>query len=705
MLDDDIREALLGPFREEAGELLAELETILLELEEKPDDGDLIARAFRVLHTIKGNGAMFGFNEIETFAHDLERIFDILRNGEARVSRELIDLTLAARDQINLLLKGEGEDPASRQAREGLLDAMQVLLLTGGGAGKPKKETETPAEEEREETIYRIRFRPSPGLFLKGGDFLQVLRGLREAGPCRIMALTDEVPPLEEMDPSCCHLGWDIVLSTAKGDEAVREIFSPVAEDSELAVDPLAGEEVVSGEAGARMLGQILVERGDLSREDLDRVLQDRKPLGEVLVELNLAPPRAVESALVEQQAVRDLRARRRAADQAATIRVHSHKLDGLVDLVGELVTVQARLSRLEAETESGELTSIAEEIERLTWELRDSTFSIRMVPIGTTFSRFRRMTRDLAHEMGREVELVTEGAETELDKTVIEKLNDPLVHLIRNSIGHGIESPAVRENAGKPRRGTVRLSASQSGADILIEIGDDGTGLDAEAILSRAKEKGIVEESSRLSEKEILSLIFLPGFSTARQVDNVSGRGVGMDVVKTSIESLQGTVEISSEPGQGTTIAIRLPLTLAIIEGLEVAIGGDRFVMPLSYVEECVELQRNGTGSRRNLTNVRGELVPYVRLRDWFRVPGDAPPIEQTVITRTEDRRVGLVVDYVVGEHQTVIKSLGKLYRGVNGFSGATILGDGKVALLLDVPHLVRGAEEEETALFGQVS
>lgn len=697
MLDDDIRDALLGSFREEAGELLAELETVLLELEERPEDGKLVARAFRALHTIKGNGAMFGFTEIERFAHELEKVFDILRSGEAKASKELIDLALAARDQINLLLGGEGEDRASSLLRDDLLASMQALVKPEAAAREKKQEP----EGEAGEFIHRILYRPGAGFFPRSGLFLEILRKLSKVGQCRVMALTDDVPPLDELDAGNCLVGWDIVLSTPLDQDAVRAVFTPVMEGSELSVERVGLDDSLLEEAGARMLGDILVERGDLKQQDLERVLGDRKLLGEVLVERKLAAPRAVESALAEQQAVRDLRSRRKEEDQKATIRVQSRKLDGLVDLVGELVTVQARLSRLETELGSAELTAVAEEVERLTWELRDSAFSIRMVPIGSTFGRFRRMTRDLAYEMGREVNLVTEGAETELDKTVIEKLNDPLVHIIRNSIGHGLELPDAREKAGKPRQGTVRLAASQSGADILIEIGDDGAGIDPDAILNKAVEKGLVEEGGRLSKEEIFSLVFLPGFSTAREVNSVSGRGVGMDVVKTSIESLQGTVEISSVRGEGTTVTIRLPLTLAIIEGLEVVIGGDHFVMPLSYVEECVELHGNGSGSSRNLTNVRGDLVPYVRLRNWFKVSGEPPAIEQTVITRTEDRRVGLVVDYVVGEHQTVIKSLGKLYRRARGFSGATILGDGKVALLLDVPHLVRGAEEAERALF----
>jgi two-component system chemotaxis sensor kinase CheA len=721
MTDDDIRKALLSSFLEEARELLTDLEAVLLELEERPGDEDLIARAFRALHTIKGNGAMFGFTAIESFAHELEMVFDRLRSGDLQVSKALIDLTLASKDQIALMLSEdgeegeEGEDPAGRLLRERLLEEVRKMASAIGGeeagerAGKERPAGEEPGEEGRqpvsEEGVYRIRFRPPAEIFGTGPDPAELLRKVGDLGPCRVMALTKEVPPLEELDPTTCFIEWDVILRTEEGMEEIRKIFSSAGGD--LRIDLIEEERDVGGEGGERMLGEILVERGDLQREDIEQALKEQKRFGEVLVEKSLADPQEVESALLEQRAVRDLRSRRARDDRADTIRVHSAKLDGLVDLVGELVTVQARLSRLETEIRDAGLTSIAEEVERLTWELRDSAFGIRMVPIGTTFSKFRRLVRDLSTEMGREVELQTEGADTELDKTVIERLNDPLVHLIRNSIDHGIEPPQERVKAGKPRAGTVRLSASQAGADILIEIHDDGAGLDGEAIRRKAIERGLVDEQAHLSPEEIFGLIFLPGFSTAHKLTSVSGRGVGMDVVKTSIDTLSGSVEVRSERGEGTTIVIRLPLTLAIIEGLEVTIAGEHFVLPLSHVVECVELhgRDGGGGEGRHLINVRGELVPYVRLREWFGMPGTPPPIEQTVISLVGNHRVGLVVDHVIGEHQTVIKTLGKIYRKAEGFSGATILGDGTVALILDIPRLVRGAELEEAGRVGSES
>jgi len=338
------------------------------------------------------------------------------------------------------------------------------------------------------------------------------------------------------------------------------------------------------------------------------------------------------------------------------------------------------------------DLLLVAEEVERLVTELRDNTMSIRMLPIGNTFSKFKRLVRDLSTELGKEINLITEGEETELDKTVIEKLNDPLVHLIRNSIDHGIEAPDAREQSGKPREGTVKLTAEHSGANVLIHIADDGAGIDPEAIRLKAIERGMITAEDNLNEKELFSLIFAPGFSMAKKVTNVSGRGVGMDVVKRGIDALNGTLDIQSKMGEGATITLKLPLTLAIIDGLLVRIADAFFVLPLAAIEECVELTRQDIRKMhgRHMTHIRGEVVPYISLREVFKIPGELPAIEQIIINRIGDDRIGLVVDQVIGEHQTVIKSMGKFYRHVREISGATILGDGTVALIVDISQLV---------------
>ena len=515
---------------------------------------------------------------------------------------------------------------------------------------------------------------------------LNELRGLGEA---TVIAELDSIPPLQDMDPELCYTSWDVILSTSRGIDSIKDVFIFVEDTSEIVIEPVQEEE--------RKLGEIIVDRGDVRREDLDKVLKEKKPIGELLVDAGLVTKNKVESALVEQEHVREMRGKRVKEEAASSIRVAADKLDSLVNLVGELVTVQARLTQEAALRNDPQLALISEEVERLTEELRDTTMSIRMLPIGTTFSKFKRLVRDLSQELGKEIELYTEGAETELDKTVIERLNDPLVHIIRNSVDHGIESPSVRESLGKPRQGMLNLSAKHSGANVLIEITDDGAGLDKERIKAKAVEKGLVAPEADLSDKELYSLIFHPGFSTARNVTNVSGRGVGMDVVRKTIDSLRGSIEVQSEPGTGTTIVLKIPLTLAIIEGLLVKIGADHFVMPLAAVEECVDLSREDVKKAhgRHMANVRGSLVPYVRLREEFGINDGLPEVEQIVITEIDRNRVGFVVDEVVGQHQTVIKSLGRVYRDIEGISGATILGDGSVALIMDMVRLQKRVEE----------
>jgi len=503
------------------------------------------------------------------------------------------------------------------------------------------------------------------------------------------------------MEPEACYLYWDVTLSTSRGIDAVKDVFIFVEDSCELKIEAVDEEEEIAPEKaeGYKRLGEILVERGDLRTEDLNEALESRKRIGEVLAERGAVSKEAVKSAMEEQQHVAEARQMRQEKAAASSIRVAANKLDALVDMVGELVTVQARLSQKASTQADADLLSISEEVERLTAELRDTTMGIRMLPIGTVFSKFTRLVRDLSGELGKKIVMTTEGAETELDKTVIERLNDPLVHLIRNSIDHGIELPAERLEKGKKRQGTVHLAAYHSGANVFIRIQDDGAGLDRERIREKAVERRLIAADAVLADREIFALIFLPGFSTSRTVSNVSGRGVGMDVVKRGIAALQGSIETASTKGEGTTITLKLPLTLAIIDGLLVRIGQAHFVLPLSAIDECVELTRQDVANAhgQHLATIRGELVPYLRLRQRFGIAGEPPAIEQIITTQIDGHRVGLVVDQVVGEHQTVIKPLGRFYRGVEEVSGATILGDGNVALILDLPKLVHKAEMEE--------
>jgi len=698
-------------FLEEANERLEELEASLLELEESPADGELIGRIFRALHTIKGSGAMFGFERVSKFTHEIETVFDLVRNNRMSASRELINLALQARDRIKTMLAASDEaGPELERANVPLIESLKKLIPADvrkePPAGPLPSAVETKAGERREAiATYRIAFGAGRNIFKTGIDPIRLLDELRGLGECTVVALTEPVPFLEDLDPEDCYLSWNVLLTTNRGLNAIKDVFLFVEDCSKVKIDVadvIDPSQNVDFQPYTKRIGDILVERGDVSPEVVRQGLSAQKRFGEILVGMGAIGPDKVTAALAEQEHVRDVREKRHKEESVMTVRVPAEKLDRLVDLVGELVTVQARLSQAASTHGNGstDFLAISEEVERLTAELRDITMSIRMMPIGTTFSRFKRLVRDLSGELGKQIELTTAGAETELDKTVIERLGDPLVHLIRNSIDHGIETPAVREAAGKPRQGSILLSAVHAGANVLIQITDDGGGIDSDAVRIKAIERGLIAADAHLSEQELFGLILTPGFTTATKVSSVSGRGVGMDVVKKTIESLRGTLDITSRKGTGTTITLKLPLTLAIIDGFLTRIGSEHFIFPLSVVEECVELSRDDRerSRGRHLAHVRGQIVPYLRLRERFAIGCEAPSIEQIVITRVNDRRVGFVVDLVIGGHQTVIKNLGRYYHGVKGISGATILGDGTVALILDVPRLVRSAEFEET-------
>ena len=681
-------------FREEAGELLEELETSLLELEKDPADLKIVSRVFRAMHTIKGSGAMFGFDDIAGFTHHVETALDKVRDGTVPVSTELIDLTLASRDHIRALLDaatGGGEaDPAEG---ERIITGLQALV--GGGAQDRTKEIvapEVPAKEkdptEGRRSHYRISIKPTPEFFV-GGYTLEALIG--------------ELDTLGEstafMDAEQEGGGVLILLTTDMGLNAIEDVLVFAESSCQVAVRVLAveGEEDLEEH---KKLGQILLERGEISADDLTTVLAQQKPLGELLVGEKLVSRTSVDAALAEQKLVREAKEKATVAKGAESIRVASEKLDQLINLVGELVVTQARLTQVASNNKDADLVEPVEEVERLTAELRDCVLNIRMLPIGTTFAKFKRLVRDLSAELGKEVVMVTEGAETELDKNVIDQLGDPMVHLIRNCIDHGIESPEEREQAGKPRKGTISLAAQHSGANVVITVTDDGKGLDAERIRQKGLEKGLLRADAELSEQEIWNTIFTPGLSTAKTVTSVSGRGVGMDVVKSTVDALKGSVSVTdSAKGRGTTITIMLPLTLAIINGLLVKVADTHFVLPLSQVEECVELTREDIARfhERRMLPVREQLVPYVRLRDFFAIPGERPALEQMVISRIHGERFGLVLDDVVGEHQTVLKSLGWVYRNATGLSGSTILGNGHVALILDVANVMKCARQEE--------
>lgn len=651
----------------EAEELLADIEQSALLLSSEYGAEETINRLFRAFHTIKGSGAMCGLDAVAGFTHHVEDLLDQVRNGAVPVSPALADLILAAKDHIRTLLGAEQGGPSvAPGSSESLISAIQSLSNVGPlaretGAIIPSRLADTPTGAA--ERTWLIHFRPNPALLATGGNPFALLRDLRKLGSCEITAHTEDVPPLSGIKPDLCYLWWTIVLRGACDRDAIRDVFMFVEDDSTLEIEPM--KSAPSKDEPGKTPSMAAAESG--------------ADAGSITSPRSTAQPRKTLA-------------------RESTVRVPSARLDRLVDLVGELVMNQSRLAQAASQSAVPEFANPVQELERLVAELRDNVLGIRMLPIGTLFGRFQRLVHDLSAELGKEADLVTEGAETELDKSILDQLSDPLVHCLRNCLDHGIEPPGERLAKGKPRRAAIRLSAAHSGANVVISVRDDGRGIDRAAIRAKAVTKQLIAPDAILSNQDIVNLITMPGFSTATQVTSVSGRGVGLDAVKRQIDALRGTLSLTSEEGKGTCGSITLPLTLAIIEGLLVEVGGDRFIIPMAAVTENVELLRaqKARNNGRNVIVVRGELIPYIDLRQAFRFGGDTPPIEKVVITQHDDQRVGVVVDRVLGTHQTVIQSLGRFFRNINVVSGATIMGDGRVALIMDIAAVVQHADRE---------
>jgi two-component system chemotaxis sensor kinase CheA len=674
-------------FMQEANEVLETLEARLLELEADPSNPGLVDAVFRNLHTLKGSGEMFGFTALARFTHTFENAYDAVRSGEADVTQALIDVSLRSRDHIQRLIDAGADEAENARLTEdptgkALLSEIECYVA-GSPAGAPPDGEPSGGDESAPLTrSWRVRLRPEREAFRTGMRPDLLVEELAGLGEAEVACDASAVPELEALDPAACYLAWTVRLTTPVDRSTIEDIFI-FAEEGTVTIDEGAAE-------------QTQVERAS--------------PWPEAKAGVGHAPEGGSAAGTAEGRAETPVGSgnsdtgapgaqrsgRAAAARKSESVRVQSARLDDLMDQLGELVIAQARLDRIARELANPALVGTAEEIERLITGLRDATLSIRMLPIGTVFGKFRRVVRDLSSELGKDVTLETEGEDTELDKNVIDSLSEPLVHIIRNSVDHGIEPLEARRSAGKPDRATLRMAARQSGGEVLVTVSDDGGGLKTEKIRARAVERGLISDEDELSEKQVNQLIFAPGFSTAEALSSVSGRGVGMDAVRSVVTDLGGSVEVDSVRGRGTDITLRLPLTLAIIEGLLVRVAGAPYVLPLSSVEECVQLAEETTRreSGRNIVTIRDELVPFLDLRTVFGFEdAEEAKARRIVIVRTADRRVGLVIDEIVGQHQTVIKSLSPYHRDIDGLAGGTILGDGSVALILDPVALVRSA------------
>jgi two-component system chemotaxis sensor kinase CheA len=714
--DESFLRETLPAFLSEAREQLDQLEQLLLELEGSPDDRDLLDALFRCAHTIKGSAGLFGLDEIVAFTHHVETFLDALRDGTVRLEPAVNDVLLRCADQVRRLVAQVDDSPppegAPTDEREAMIAALAALHPGAAAAAAAHDAVDAPplsAAQDRA-AAHHISLHFKIDTFRDGFDPLAILDYLATLGTLRDVEIgVDHLPPLDMLYPEDCHLDLSMVLEGDIEIEQVEAAFDMVREDCVVRVAPAGmGLRETIGRI-ARMddeprIGEILVAAGAIHRAELDAALIEQTRLardnqavsiGEVLQQ-SIGVPRQVIDAAARKQ-------RSREGEDARTVRVPADRLDAVINLLGELVIAGAGTALLAQKTGVAELIESSHHLGRLIEEVRNGTLQLRMVPVGETFARFRRVVRDTAAELGKDVQLELVGGETELDKSVVEHIADPLMHLVRNALDHGLETPAEREAAGKSPQGRLVLSACHESGGILIRIVDDGRGVQRDRVLARAWERGLLEQGVTPPDDEILKLIFEPGFSTAPTVTNLSGRGVGMDVVRRNIEALRGTVTIRSDPGAGSTIEIRLPLTLAIIDGFMIGVGPSKFIFPLESVVEVIENRaaKSVVDDRgRSVVELRGQVLPVVSVRALYGLDSPEPERSSIVVLKASGQHYGVRVDALLGQHQTVIKPLGRMFRSLRGMSGSSILGTGEVALIFDVMSLGQLAARQPRSL-----
>ncbi|WP_207531961.1 chemotaxis protein CheA [Desertivirga arenae] len=637
-------------FTEEAHELIAEMESSLLQLEQNPDDNNLIQQVFRAMHTLKGNSSMFGFKVIAEFTHHFESIYEFIRSGQQKATKEILDISLASLDHLSALVDDDSISSVDDQKKHAQLTAKVVAIVNAIQHTSAFNPTELIPEELNSEDglkTYLIHFRPHRHFFYNGSNPLYFIDELQALGECIIEIITDDIPAFADIDPTLCYTSWKIRLETKSDQAQIKQVFLFAEHISDLEI-----------------------------REEMqfDEHIKIPEPSTSTEQAIKAAPKEVVAKKSV-----------------ISSVRVPSERLDTMMSLVSELITLQAKLGTLAEHLPHSELLSVTENLEKISTRLRDNAFSMCLLPINHMLTPFNRLVRDLADGLNKEIEFLTEGTETELDKNIMEGLSDPLMHLLRNSIDHGIEDPELREQVGKPRCGTILFKAYCSGTNVFIEIKDDGKGMDPETIREKAIQKGIIGKDEILNEKEIFNLIFLPGFSTAEKISEISGRGVGMDVVKRKITDIRGQIKVSSQLNIGTTITIKLPLTVSIIDGLLVKVNDADFVIPLSSVDRCFELPGANVLNRfSSMVVLDGEQVPFISLAEEFYGTEKNGFAQEIILVYHEERRVALLADYVVGKFQAVLKPLGRYFQAMETISGATILGDGRIALVLDTSKVI---------------
>ena len=672
-------------FFEESFEGLDIMETGLMELDLGAADDEEINTIFRAAHSIKGGAGTFGFSDVASLTHVMETLLDEMRDGSREVTRPAVDLLLVSADCLREMLSAtDAGEELDLEQKEKLQKDLETMLANGeeGSTSEATSVTDMADEEAASESVWKITFAPHPDLFKTGNDPVRMFRELEILGDLTSTVDTSKIPPFSDFDPEESYMTWEMELRGECSEAEIEEVFSWVDEECDLTITKLtasveAKEEVQQAEAVVEVVAKAEPEKDG-----------PKKPVAKK-------------------------KAAKGAGNESSSIRVGTDKIDTLINMVGELVITQSMLSQIGENFKEDDLERLRDgidELERNTRELQENVMQIRMLPISFSFNRFPRLVRDMASKLGKDIELKMSGEQTELDKTVMEKIGDPLVHLVRNSLDHGIEMPDVRKAAGKPEIGTLQLNAFHQGGNIVIEIIDDGAGLNKERILSKARENGLVGEDEELPDEKIHELIFAPGFSTAAEVTDVSGRGVGMDVVMRNIRDLGGVVEIKSEEGVGSTFTIRLPLTLAILDGQLIRVGEHVYIIPLISIIESLQIESkncNSVAGKAELYQLREEYISVMRLHKLFGIVPDSTELGKglLVVAESEGQKVGLFVDDLMAQQQVVIKSLETNYQKVDGISGATILGDGTVAMILDLPGLVtlskrKPAEKSQTLI-----
>lgn len=676
-------------FLEESDEGLDVLESGLLALDSGTADDEVIHAVFRAAHSIKGGAGTFSLNEIASFTHVMETLLDEMRDGRREISKEAVNILLNSVDVLRELLAAARDEvpPAMERVNEVQAQLENLLALGGDASVSEAAEVDASATDSGDQQMgWLIKFHPQEHMLRTGNDTVRMFKELATLGDMESVADITSLPEFEHMDPELSYLSWEITLknNAEQGEiekSVIEEIFEWVEDDCELSIEPL-------------------IVKGQVVESDMPGVEEDATQ------ETNESEPAQVSVDSTQEEKVTSIaQKKKKSSSEGGSIRVGTDKVDTLINMVGELVITQSMLSQMGEEFSMDKLEALREglsQLERNTRELQESVMRIRMLPISFSFQRFPRLVHDLSQKMNKKIELKMSGEQTELDKTVMEKIGDPLVHLVRNSLDHGIESPEVRAAAGKSEMGTIHLNAYHQGGFIIIEISDDGAGLPKDKLLQKAIDKGLVSPQDNLADEKIYDLIFHPGFSTADQVSDISGRGVGMDVVRKNIKELGGNVDVTTEPGKGTTFTIRLPLTLAILDGQLVKVGEETYIIPLVSIIESLEIETNNINSIAGTTEVykmRDEYIPLVRLYEVFDVQPETTRLQDCllVVVEGDGGKAGILVDDLLSQQQVVIKSLETNYKRIQGVSGATILGDGTVALILDMSGLLSLAKEME--------